>query len=289
MSVLPEAGKEVRQWHAELDLELALRDEVTVVAKARHSGPLRIQKAFPQEDGGCHVYLLHPPGGLVGGDQLTIRVCSQPGTKALITTPSAGKFYRCLEGLEQKQRFQITVNGSAQLEWLPQENIFFDGARSDLETEVHMALDSLFIGWDIHCLGRRAMGESFSTGQMTQRLRLFREGVLLHRERLEVLPGSPSRAAGWGLGGMGVIGTLVAALPVVVAQNASRQIQAEILELNSLEPRQCWGFSQKDSIILGRYLGESAEECRDGLTQMRVNLSAAGVGATPAIPRIWNT
>ena len=287
--MLPEKVKSTRQWRAKLDIDLVLREHQTVVSKVLHHGPLRIQKPFPQEDGSCHLYLLHPPGGLVGGDQLSIRITAASGTRALVTTPSAGKFYRCLEKLEQKQKVQIHVGDSAEVEWLPQENIFFDGAQAGVETEVHLATDGVFIGWEIQCLGRQASGESFSNGSVLQRLQLFRNGRLLYRERLQMIPRTPVMKAGWGLGGMNVIGSLIAVLPGEKARRQSGQIQSVVAELNAIYPGQMWGFSLKKSVVLARYLGESPEDCRAGLNEMRLMLSAADICTTGSTPRIWNT
>ena len=40
----------------------------------RHEGPFCIQRPFYPGDGACHVYLLHPPGGLAAGDELDLDV-----------------------------------------------------------------------------------------------------------------------------------------------------------------------------------------------------------------------
>ena len=72
-----------RQWCAKLNIDLVLRARQTVVSNVLHDGPLRIQKSFLQPDGSCHVYLLHPPGGMVGGDQLSINISSEDFTKVL--------------------------------------------------------------------------------------------------------------------------------------------------------------------------------------------------------------
>ena len=287
--MLPQKNKISRRWHAKINLDLALRGRQTIVSNVLHEGPLRIQKSFSQPDGSCHVYLLHPPGGLVGGDQLSINIDSGGSTKVLMTTPSAGKFYRCLPHLEQKQMVQVSVGKSSQVEWLPQENIFFDGAQADVETEVYLALDSVFLGWEIQCLGRQASGELFKSGSVTQRLRLYRDSRLVHRERLEIRPSASLIKAGWGLNANNVIGTLFAALPQERIKEQSTQIQSVISKLNSIYSAQNWGFSLKESIILGRYLGESAEDCRSGLNEMRLLLGASDICESGSTPRIWNT
>ena len=61
-------------WHARLDLDYQLEQQRSV-ARFRHDGPLRIlQSLYPEGDAVCHNVLVHPPGGLVGGDTLDIRV-----------------------------------------------------------------------------------------------------------------------------------------------------------------------------------------------------------------------
>ena len=56
-------------WHAHLQLDYTL-EAGRCVLRHRHSGPLRIlQSLYPEGDAVCHNVLVHPPGGLVGGDR----------------------------------------------------------------------------------------------------------------------------------------------------------------------------------------------------------------------------
>ena len=86
-------------WHARLDLDYSLESARTV-ARFRHSGPLRIlQSLYPEGDAICHNVLVHPPGGLVGGDTLEIaigpegrvnvRTAGSPDTSTLVFLASA--------------------------------------------------------------------------------------------------------------------------------------------------------------------------------------------------------
>ena len=81
-------------WVARLALRFEQRAGRTVLAHRSHEGPLAVQKPFYPEGDVCHVYLLHPPGGVVGGDRLTIEIEVASDAHAVITTPAAGKFYR---------------------------------------------------------------------------------------------------------------------------------------------------------------------------------------------------
>ena len=81
-------------WHASLDLTYQRAGERTML-QHRHSGPLRILKSlYPEGEAICHNVIVHPPGGLVGGDALDITVQAGSGAHALISTPGATRFYR---------------------------------------------------------------------------------------------------------------------------------------------------------------------------------------------------
>jgi hypothetical protein len=107
---------------------------------------LRVQRPFyPESREVCHVYLLHPPGGLVSGDELQIDIAVGRDAWALLTTPGAGKVYGSDgQGVRQQQALRIARGGT--LEWLPQEMILFDGARADLGTRVELEGDARFLG-----------------------------------------------------------------------------------------------------------------------------------------------
>lgn len=111
-------------WLAEIALRYEVKRGVTRLTEKRHIGPLMVQRPFYPEQGIAHTYLLHPPGGVVGGDNLLINIDVQSQAHALLTTPGATKFYRSAGGVaHQIQTLKVAPNGF--LEWLPQENIFF--------------------------------------------------------------------------------------------------------------------------------------------------------------------
>lgn len=54
-------------WLAEIFLRYELKRGVTRLTDKQHIGPLMVQRPFYPEQGIAHTYLLHPPGGVVGG------------------------------------------------------------------------------------------------------------------------------------------------------------------------------------------------------------------------------
>ena len=99
-------------WLAELHLRYEYRHARSVIAARHHQGPLTIQKPFYPEGDVCHTYILHPPGGVVGGDILNINITVADGAHALLTTPASGKFYRSA-GKTAEQHNHLSIETGA--------------------------------------------------------------------------------------------------------------------------------------------------------------------------------
>ncbi|WP_431275546.1 urease accessory protein UreD [Variovorax ureilyticus] len=169
-------------WHAQLDLDYRL-EQLRSTARFRHDGPLRIlQSLYPEGDAVCHNVLVHPPGGLVGGDTLDIRVRAAPGSHGLITTPGASRFYRS-EGELAQQRTDLTLEPGARLEWLPLEAICYSGCRAENRLTLRVAPGAELIGWDVTALGLPNAGKPFAHGTLQQHIEAPR--VWLERGRID--------------------------------------------------------------------------------------------------------
>ena len=122
-------------WQASLSLGFRYEPPRTVLAERRSEGPLVVQKPlYPEGPELCHAIVVHPPGGIAGGDELSLAVKCEG--QALLTTPGATKWYRS-GGPLARQKLRFDVEGA--LEWLPRESIVFDGALAELEYEVRLA------------------------------------------------------------------------------------------------------------------------------------------------------
>jgi urease accessory protein len=158
-------------WLGHLHLNYT-RDGQRTIALDRHSGPLRVlRRLYPEGPGICHHVLVHPPGGIVGGDVLALEADLAPGTHALLTTPGAARFYRS-NGDEALQQVHLRLQGDARLEWLPMETIAHSGCIARNELTLSLAPEAETMGWDVLALGLPAGNEPFDHGSYQQQLTL---------------------------------------------------------------------------------------------------------------------
>ena len=270
-------------WAAELELGFEVIAGRSALVRNRHRGPLAVQRAFyPESNDLAHVYLLHPPGGVVAGDQLTVRVNVAPGARALVTTPAATKFYRS-EGRVAQQTQIFQVHAAASLEWLPQETIVYGSARVSTKTRVELEPGATFCGWDMVCLGRAASGDHFEAGRLQQAFEIWQGDRPLWIERAEFDASEPVRHAAWGLGGHRVFGTFVC-----TGQNAAA-VAAARAAVDTDDSRELFAVSQMRGAIVCRYLGRSTERARHVFAQAWAALRPLVLGRPASPPRIWLT
>ncbi|MDM0112845.1 urease accessory protein UreD [Variovorax sp. J22R133] len=169
-------------WHAKLDLSYQA-DNHRSTARFSHSGPLRIlQSLYPEGDAVCHNVMIHPPGGLVGGDTLDIGISAESGSHGLVTTPGATRFYRS-EGEAAVQRTRIALAPGARVEWLPLEAICYSGCRAENRLRIEAAPGAELIGWDVSALGLPHANQPFERGSLLQHIEV--PGVWLERGRID--------------------------------------------------------------------------------------------------------
>lgn len=265
-------------WKAELHLGFNRRGTKTLLAQRKHKGPLTVQRPFYPEGGMCHVYVLHPPGGIVGGDQLQINVHAAVGTEALITTPAAGKFYRCEHHLAH-QTVTLKIDHGAVLEWLPQETIIYEGARLQSQVNIELATNAGFIGWEIVALGRPAAGEGFESGEALLNWRIFRNTKPIYLETMRL--DAEAFTARWGLNGRSSCGTLFAC----PASNLNLETVRNLIGDHQTER----GVTLIDDLLICRASDNTTEPVRNFFESVRAVLRGDIIKREPYAPRIWAT
>lgn len=278
-AALPRSTDPVRGWQGRIRLQFRNRDGRTIVAGREQRGPLLIQRPFHPEGGPCHVYLLHPPGGMVGGDLLEADLDIGAGAHALVTTPGATMFYRSLGPVSnQVQQFRVVDDGV--LEWLPRENIVFDGAEGTIRTRVELEGDAAFIGWETACFGRPASGERFSSGSFRQEFEVCREGRPLLLERLALRGDGDIATSPCGLRGHAVNATLVATPATRQTLEAARDSIGEVPDI---------AMTLVDGLLVARYLGPRSDIAQDLFRTIWAAVRPLVTGREPCPPRIWKT
>jgi urease accessory protein len=281
----PAPALDAAGWQASIALGYVAAAGRTVLARREHSGPLRVQKAlYPEGDAVCHTLLLHPPGGIAGGDRLRMDISAAPGAHALITTPGAGKWYgsRTAAGRDASSTLALQVAADATVEWLPQESIVFDGARANVASVVELEAGARFIGMDLYCLGRTASGERFTRGALHLDTRITQAGRSLWLEQARIAGDSPLLHSPAGLAGAPVFGTLLCA-----------GFDADDALLAACRAAPCTsgdaGVTRLPGLLVARYRGTCTQAARAWFMHIWSLVRPAMTGRAAQAPRIWAT
>ncbi|VVE06511.1 urease accessory protein UreD [Pandoraea pneumonica] len=273
-------------WHASLTLGFARTGERTVLATRRHHGPLVVQKSLhPEGPGICHAVVVHPPGGIAGGDSLDIDVRLDDQAHAVLTTPGATKWYKS-QGRVGTQDIALTLGAGAKLDWLPLENIVFEQADARQNIRVKLGADATVIGWDATLLGRQAAGEQWTQGQWRATFELRdAHDRLLWAEQAVLGADDAQRTGTTGLAGFPVFATLWAVGPACTRELAET-LAADLPFRDDLRA----GITcLPGNVLVLRVLGHDMETVRQLMIQHWLALRPIvhGVAAEPL--RLWAT
>lgn len=266
-------------WHAELELGYARFGDTTRPVQRRHLGPLRVQKhLYAEGPEVCQHIIVHPPGGIAGGDRLDISASVGSDAWAQITSPGAAKWYRAAGSAYQ--RLDLRVASGATLEWLPQETIIFSAAQAELSTSIDLEGDARLFYWDVVALGRPASGERFDLGHFQAQLDIRRDGQLLWHERQRIVGNDGLLDSPIGLDGQPVFATLL----------VTGEIDSDLLEqCRSLTHNVRGDLTQLPGLLVARCLTSEALLARGWLIDLWRLLRPALLGRDAIPPRIWNT
>ena len=267
-------------WQAALTLNLQKINGKTCLLPQERLGPLTVQRPFYPEADVCHVYVLHPPGGIVGGDQLKLEINTETGARALITTPGASKFYRSA-GKTANLLQKIKVDSGASLEFFPLENIYFPAAELSSRLVIDLDEESNYAGWEIHSFGLPVNNEDFNYGNVLLNTELSVAGKLIQHDRLRVDSIEQNRTSG--LRGNRVYGSFL------IYSQANNKTLLDSLQSVPVKSGIAGISLVESGMLVARYLGDSTEHAQLYFRQLwhRIRPVAMGLGACE--PRIWNT
>ena len=273
-------------WHAKLTIDYQLESGRTV-ARHVHSGPLRIlQSLYPEGDAVCHNVLVHPPGGLVGGDTLEVSIRCEPGIHALVTTPGATRFYRS-EGPLALQSTQIQMEAGSRLEWLPLETLCYTHCQAENRLTLQLAPGAELMGWDVTALGLPNAKIPFNGGEYRQHFEMphvWLERGVIRATDLRLL-NSPV-----GLAGMGCMASLFFATGAPLERQRKQRGLDCIRDLLSKHPlaKSAGATSPNGQVIMVRVLAPLVEPAMGLLRQLRNAMRQELWSMEPVVPRIWS-
>ncbi len=274
-------------WHATLNLHYTRQDQRTV-AHYHHEGPLRVlQSLYPEGDAVCHNVLVHPPGGLVGGDTLAIKIEVQADAHGLVTTPGATRFYKsATEPAVQSVHARLAPD--ARLEWLPLEALAYNQCRAENKAVFELAPGAELMGWDITALGLPEAGQPFVEGTFSQHIEVpgvWREQGRIDAADLRLMDGP------LGLAGQRCMATLF----FVAGQPIERQRREQALEvvrslIDGHALRATAGAtSPHPQVLVLRVLAPLVEPALDLLKQARAAWRQQLWALEAVPPRVWAT
>lgn len=273
-------------WHAQLNLNYRLEAGRTV-ARHHHTGPLRIlQSLYPEGDAICHNVLVHPPGGLVGGDTLDIQVHAATGAHGLITTPGATRFYRS-EGALALQRTRLTLEPESRLEWFPLEAICYSGCNAENHLTLDLKPGAELMGWDITALGLPHAQQPFVQGQLQQHIEV--PGVWMERGKVASqdtrLMNSPA-----GMAGQRCMGSMFFVTGTPLSRARRQQVLDSAREaLAQHELVSTAGVtSPNPRVVVVRLLAPVIEPAMDLMRTLRTTWRRELWSLNSANPRIWS-
>ena len=273
-------------WRGSLAIDYRLRDGRTI-AHDRHDGPLRVLRALHPEGGVCHSVLVHPPGGVVGGDELAIALTLDAGAHALVTTPGATRFYRSAEETAT-QALRVVAAAASRLEWLPLETIAYSGCLATNALRFELAQGAEMIGWDVTALGLPESERPFDAGRFTQSIELpgrwlERGSIAAGDDRLLDSPlgwaGRRVLATMWFASGDSLDPARSDALLDAARSAAAAHALAATAGATSPQP----------GVIVVRALAERVEPAMDLLQRIRRRWRPIAWQLDATAPRVWST
>ena len=275
-------------WRGQLALHYT-RDGDRTIALDRHSGPLRVlQRLYPEGPGICHHVLVHPPGGVVGGDTLDVRGAAGRRARMPWSRRPAPRASTAATARRRCSSATLALADGARIEWLPLENIAHSGCIASNRLTLDLAPGAEAMGWDVLALGLPAAGDPFVRGSFEQQLHL--PGAWLERGRIAgddtALLDGPL-----GLAGRRVLATLwfAAGTALPPARRTALVDAARDLAAADTLAATCGVTSVHAPVVVLRLLAERVEPAMALLVRVRAAWRQLAWGLAAEPPRIWRT
>ncbi len=189
--------------------------------RMRQAGSLKV--LFPRRQSeALDAVLVNTAGGVTGGDRFKTEATAATGTKLTITTQAAERAYRAMPGQTGTIDNVLTVETGAQINWLPQETILFQGSALKRRLCVDLQCEAKLLICEPLVFGRTAMNETLTDAALADEIRVTRNGSPLYIDRLVMNGDLQAKLARAGVAaGAGALATVL-----FIAPNAEAHIKA---------------------------------------------------------------
>ena len=266
-------------WQALLHLEFKA-DSLgkTVLSRNLHQGPLMVQKPFYPEKC-CHVYMLHPPGGIAGTDSLKFDCIVEPNCHVLVTTPGATKFYKT-DGQISEFNQVFKLNNGASLEYLPSQNIFYKGTHTKVNTSFYLEQNAKFAFRDVSKCGMKDEENPFLDSSFFNTIKIYQDNTLVLKETC-FIEGMEDFKALAAIFNHPYIGTFICNK---VSEETLSKLQ-NLLDLNAYQA----SIGMVDNFLIARFLGDDNQSIENTIVEIWKTVREEVIGLPPCLPRIWST
>lgn len=142
-----------------------------------------------QPYGAALVHLHNVSGGVLGGDQLGLRVNVGPKAQAQLTSTGSTRVYRHREDRPTTtQSTHLTVEKGGLLEYLPDTLIPYAHSQYRQQTRIDLENGAGLFYWEVITSGREAKGECFEYDLLQIELDIAADGVPIAIERCRLEP-----------------------------------------------------------------------------------------------------
>ncbi len=246
--------------------------DVTRLGNLRQQGSYRA--IFPRPIGGnIEAVMINTAGGVTGGDRFSTNVTAHDTAYISITTQAAERIYRATAPATGVMKTTLCAENDAQLYWLPQETILFDGARLRRSLDVDLHPTARFLMIEPLIFGREASGETLHSGMLDDRVTINRDGQPIYLDRIMLEGDIAATLARPAVAN----GARAVANIVLVDPNA----QTLLAGLRDLLPPQAGASLLSDTVLMARILAADSYALRCALFPILTLLT------NNAVPKNW--
>ncbi|MBV1707975.1 MAG: urease accessory protein UreD [Hyphomicrobiales bacterium] len=276
LASLPEAQRQRASGRLDLCFGAGVAGEAPRLKTFLQSGSLRARLPRAQSPGWREVVTLNISGGIAGGDRLTTSIEVEADAKVVIAGQAAERVYRATMAAPALISTEIDVGPCGQLEYLPQESIFYDGFALERSLVINLGAGAQYLGVEMQAFGRRSMGETLKSGSWHDSLRLFRDGRLILNDRLRLQGAIEAQLTGPATAdGAVALATLIMAGPSAAAYLDSLRVLITPEHVNA-------GASLVEGVLVARILARSLHDLRSIVMAALMHLREGR-----PLPRVW--